>query len=402
MASFPPSGEYLDSIRNSSRSLCEKSGIKIDRDAITRLFSSPAFLSSFQRVSKAHGLALPLKFPSPLSELNLLSVLSLLNFGSGYRRPLHENAGRGAWDCIRALVFSMYISSSTGEDDLLSAKGMQNISEANVAQLIGVDVYVEKPHESIPGVTVGELGGPLYDLVKLITGVLNETGKLLLGASYPDLGSFVVESLREGSRIKSSSQGPNADVETVLEKLVRFLPAFQDMAVVDGQPIYCFKKALFLIHAVSVRFGTVSPPPFPIPDTSQIPVFSDNVLPSLLIHLGVMDVLSSPSLSHLFADARSPEKLDGLLDNAPAVQPDASKQPPNEGPIITSDQAYSLRAGAIYACEVMVEVANRIGDPPWMKNIRLSDMDMWLWSVAKDRVDYRKLERFVLRETVYF
>jgi len=175
------------------------------------------------------------------------------------------------------------------------------------------------------------------------------------------------------------------------------------LAVFDGQSaIYCFKKALFLVHAVTVRFGTMSPSPFPVPNTSQIPVFADNVLPSLLIYLGVMDVSSSRELLHLFADARSPEKVNNLLDYAPAVQPDASKQPPYEGPITTSDQAYALRAGAIDACEVMVEVANGLEDPPWIKDVRLPDLDMWLWSVAKDRSDYRRLERFVLRDTVFF
>ncbi|KAF5370712.1 hypothetical protein D9758_002091 [Tetrapyrgos nigripes] len=418
MASLPPSGSYLDSIRSSAHSLRVRSGIKIESDAITRLLSSPAFISSFQRVSKVHGLALPLNFPSPLAELNLISVMSLLNFGSGYRVPLHRSAGRGAWDCIRALVFGMFISSSADEDDLLSAKGMQNIATGKIAELMGVSIHVEKPHESIPGVTVGELGGPLYQLVKLITGVLNQTGKLLTEAGYPDLGTFVAESLKEGARVKASSQKANADVETVLEKLVRFLPAFQDMAVVNGQgrsclyqapaatnghpDVYCFKKALFLIHAVTVRFGTITSPPFPICDTSHLPVFSDNVLPSLLIHLGVMGVSSSSMLSHLFVDTRSPEKLDSLLGHPPALPPDGSNQLPDDGPIVTSDQAYILRAGAIEACELMFKVANQMEDPTWMKEIRLPDIDMWLWSVAKDRGDYRKLERFVLRDTVFF
>ncbi|KAF7362057.1 Queuosine salvage protein [Mycena venus] len=87
--SFPPSGEYLQSIRSSSRALRQAANISIEEHAIKRLLLSPAFTSSFKRVSGHHGLAMPLNFPSPGAELNLLSILSLLNFGSGYRAPLH-------------------------------------------------------------------------------------------------------------------------------------------------------------------------------------------------------------------------------------------------------------------------------------------------------------------------
>lgn len=165
---------------------------------------------------------LPLKFPSVLSELNLLSILSLLNFASGYRVPLHGATGRGAFDNIRALVFGLYISSSTGtgEGDYLSARGMRDIKEHTVADLMGVAaaVHIERPHESIPAVTVGELGGPIWELVKLVTRTLNETGAVLTDAGYPDLGSFVLEALKEGEKEKSEDlQNPECDV--ILERV---------------------------------------------------------------------------------------------------------------------------------------------------------------------------------------
>lgn len=169
-------------------------------------------------MSALHGLALPLNFPSPLAELNLLSILCLLNFASGYRVPLHAETGRGAWDCIRAFVFSLYLSSSIGHGDLLSATGMQSINEMTVAELMRVKVHVEKPHESIPAITVGELGGPLYELVKLIAGVLNETGKILIDAGYPDLGTFVAECLKEGEKARSTDS-EDAGVDAILERV---------------------------------------------------------------------------------------------------------------------------------------------------------------------------------------
>ncbi|KIM91974.1 hypothetical protein PILCRDRAFT_809971 [Piloderma croceum F 1598] len=407
---FPPSGSFLKSIRESSQLLCEKSNVRVTEVAIKRLLFSQAFAISFKRVSAFHGLAFPLKFASTLAELNLLSVLSLLNFASGYRIQLHTETGRGAWDNIRLLIFSLFLTSSTGgEGDLLSARGMQDIQEQKVAELMRVSLHVERPHESIPGVTVGEIGGPMHELVKLITGTLNETGLILVGAGYPDLGSFVLEALQEGEKAKSKDK-IGADVDVILEQLVRAIPAFRDMSVVDGQPIYCFKKALFLIHAVLIRFGSMSPPPFPIPDTSQVPVFTDNVLPSLLIHLGVIDLSSaSHGLEYKFPDAGSLDKLSSLLAEAsPCTDTDnAPKAIPPEGPTLTVNQSYILRAAAIHACELIVDVARSpdIELPEnleWIRDITLPLLDMWLWSVAKDRPDYRQLERFALKNTVFF
>ncbi|KAJ7668389.1 hypothetical protein DFH06DRAFT_1181516 [Mycena polygramma] len=401
--SFPASGEFLQSIRTSARALREASNISIEEKAIKRLLLSPAFTSSFKRVSASHGLAMPLNFPSPGAELNLLSILSLLNFGSGYRGPLHAETGHGAWDCMRAFVFSMYITSSSGEDDLLSARGIQTISEGKVAELMRVNVHTEKPHETLPHVTIGELRGPMYDLVKSVTKVLNETGGILVNMAYPDLGMFVLEALKEG-RKASSDRNDHADVEIVLERLVRAFPAFQDMAVVDGQRIFCFKKALFLIHAISVRFGSADPPPFPVASTSHMPVFSDNVLPSLLIHLGVIDISRSPNLAMLFPQAGSPEQLEALLATvAPGPGGDA-KVLPKDGPVVSANQAYILRAAAIDACELIVQVAHTLNEQPmdWLRDMELPTLDMWIWAVAKDRLDYRKLERFVLRDTVFF
>ncbi|KAJ7188477.1 hypothetical protein C8R46DRAFT_1054817 [Mycena filopes] len=396
---LPGSGEYLQSIRTSSRALREAANISIEEESIKRLLVSPAFTSSFTRVSAAHGLAMPLNFPSFGAELNLLSILSLLNFGSGYRAPLHAETGRGAWDCMRAFVFSLYITSSADEDGLLSARGIQNISQVKVAELMRVNVHIEKPHETLQHVTIGELGGPMYDLVNLVTGVLNQTGGILVNLGYPDLGMFVLEALKDGR--KASLDGNNkADVELVLERLVRAFPAFQDMAVVNGQSIYCFKKALFLIHAISVRFGSTNPAPFPVPSTSHLPVFSDNVLPSLLIHLGVIDISGSPNLSLLFAQG-SPEQLQALLATAEPGDDDTSKALLADGPVVTDSQAYILRAAAIDACELIIGVARTL-EEQWLRDITLPALDMWLWAVAKDRADYRQLGRFAERNTVFF
>jgi len=129
----------------------------------------------------------------------------------------------------------------------------------------------------------------------------------------------------------------------------------------------------------------------------------------MLIHLGVIDLSTSPQLSTLFPGAGSPENLKVLLE-AWNGQESSLKVVPKEGPILTSDQAYILRAAAVDACELIIEVARSLpaeflpddGSLDWVKQISLQDLDMWIWAVAKDRPDYKQLERFVLKNTVFF
>ncbi|KAH9858524.1 hypothetical protein C2E23DRAFT_880006 [Lenzites betulinus] len=410
---LPANGEYIKAVRESSRAARIKANVSITPEAIKRFLLSPAFTSTFDRLRHAHGMTLPLNFPSVVAELNVLSILSLLNFASGYRVPLHQATGRGAFDNIRAFVFSAYISSSAGAGEYFSARGMQEITEPTVADLMGVTnaIHVERPHESIVGLTVGELGGPVWEIVQIITRTLQETGKALVNGGYPDLGSFVLEALTEGEKAKKTG---GDEAEVAVERLIRGIPAFQDMAIVYDQPVYCFKKALLTLHAVALRFGKSESSSVPVPRTDHLPIFSDNVIPSLLIHLGVIDLTNADpalGLPQLFPHAQDTERLQALLAATDPVDPAAkkkSKEVPKEGPLLTVEQAYVLRAAAIDACELIVEAAQTLdtsdaaGDLSWLKGITLPELDAWIWAVAKDRGDYRKLERFALRNTAYF
>lgn len=280
---------------------------------------------------------------------------------------------------------------------------MKAVNDSKIAELLAIPLHVERPHDTIPGVTIGELGGPLYGFVQLIVKVLNETGTILASSGYPNLGAFVAETLKESSRGPTQ---PNANVDFVLERLIRTFPAFQDMSKVDGQEIYCFKKALFLIHVISARFGSMCPPPFPIPSSTQIPVFADNVLPSLLIHLGVINISSSQSLASLFPGAGSEDNLKSLLDPASSANNDTTPIC-RGGPLLNLNQAYTLRAAAIDACELLVDAAHLLHDggkdlPTWLEEVTLSQLNMWLCAVAEDRPEYRALGWFTVQGTSFF
>lgn len=258
--SFPPSGQFIKSVRESSKALRLASNVKvgptphrldqmltryqITEESILRLLNSASFTSSLSHLSDAnHGLALPLAFPSSLDELNLISVLSLLNFASGYRIPLRTATGKGAWDNIRMLVFGLYISG----DDYLSAKGMQSIDDGKIAELWNVSLHIEKPHPTMPAVMVGERGGPMNELVGLVTHTLNQTGAILSSMGYPNLGAFVAEALRKAEKAKGSSD-PDAESDIILEQ-VRHLLKLQNIGAYATSSLF----------AQSPHFGICTP-----------------------------------------------------------------------------------------------------------------------------------------------
>ncbi|KAJ1305771.1 hypothetical protein OPQ81_010501 [Rhizoctonia solani] len=388
-APLPPLGSYISSVRDSCRSLRLASNISIPPAQIEALLRSPALSDTFTRLALVHGISFPLSFPSLKSEINFIATLALLNFASGYRVALHEATGRGAYDNIRLLVMGMYIDSG----DMMSARGWKELTDGQVAQLLNVSIHQERAHESIPGLVIAERGGQLSELVGLIGKTLREAGEVLGQGGYEDLGAFVVEALGVAK----------GSAEVLVERLVKAIPGFRDMGVVNGQPVYLFKKALFLVHALALRFKETSG--IMVPDTTNLPVFSDNVLPSMLVHLGILDISNGPaSLKAAFPDAGNQDKI-AKLYGAPGPGEAQRGPPTRESPLLNAQDAYILRAAAVDACEEIVRVAVKEAQaegPDWRKNMTLPELDGWLWSVAKDRTDYRDLPRFAERGTVWY
>ncbi|KAG9078289.1 hypothetical protein FS749_009729, partial [Ceratobasidium sp. UAMH 11750] len=355
-APLPESGKYIEAVTSSCRALRLTSRIDVPSTAVERLLRSPALGASFTRLGTVHGVNFPLAFPSIKAELNFLGTLALLNFASGYRAPLHAATGRGAYDTIRILVMGMYIDSDSG---LMSAQGWDRLTTTQIASLMNLSLHEEKPHPTIPGLVIGELGGPLNELVGLIVTTLKEAGQVLIKGGYDDLGAFVVEALEEAKRV-GESQGTGPSPDLIVERLVKAIPGFRDMTVINGQPVYLFKKALFLVHAITLRFGGASGGAVPIPVTDNLPVFSDNVLPSMLVHLGVLDLSQGPAaLRTAFPNAGSAETLETLLQeptpensSTEAGRP-AKGTPTLNGPVLSAQDAYVLRAAAVDACEII-------------------------------------------------
>lgn len=233
---FPPSGQFISRVRSTSRAVRESANIKarpfplssrlfeltfpqINAEAIDKLLSTVP-QETFDRLKHQHGVSFPLKFTSIEDEVNFLAVLSLLNTLSGYREPFHAATGQGAYQNVVKLLFGLYITQPTdgAGESLLSARGLAGLKGETLEQIWGVSSYTEQPHESLPGVTVGQRGGDMNDVVQLIVGCCNETGKILLDAGYASLGQYVMQVIGEAEKM-IDSEGDDAAADYIVEKV---------------------------------------------------------------------------------------------------------------------------------------------------------------------------------------
>ncbi|BGP02784.1 Queuosine salvage protein [Rhodotorula toruloides] len=375
-AQLPPPTDLLSTIRSSCATLTAKSGITIDPANIDEyILSMPQDDWKRESGPEKHGVRLPLVFDSVEEELNVLGTLALLNFLSGYRHALHRLTGRGAFSTMEMLVLSAYISSSDNPDSsILSARGMRQATVAQLADLARIETHVEKAHPTLgSAVKVGEKDEEAFEILGLLAGVLKETSEVLDRLGNRSIGAWLLEKLGD-----AEGDGPK-----LVRDLASTFPSFRDVHLVDDQPIFILKKALWLVTVVSLAFGTREPSevPFKVPNISSFPVFADNVLPTLLIHHGILDLSASsdPALRSL------------TLSNPSSLS-------------LSSASATRIRAASIVACSDVVSRAHELATETgkeWLASWTEQELDGWLWNEGK-WADRRDIERISEKGTVYY
>ena len=389
-APFPPADGVVAAVRQTCRTVREASHIRLS-DAHIDEFLRSLDHATFERLKGEHGVNFPLQFDSVLVETNFLAVLALLNTLSAYRKEFHTATGQGAYQNVIKLCFGLYIGStedtSTGK---LSAQGLASLTPDEVANVWGVSLFEESKHASMPAVTVGQRGGAMNEVVQLIVDLCNDTGRQLQQNGYPDLGSFVLEAIKDSERV-SQSKGEAAGVDAFLDKLIRGVPGFADMHLVDGQqPVYVLKKAFFLLYSLYARFSTKSSFPHKLPDPKWLPMFVDNVIPTMIKHFGILD----------YSQSNIPV-LQAWAESSGAAQQDGAGV--TEGPTFTREEAYRVRAASLDAGRAVVERAQALGsEVPWLASLTEADLDGYLWAVAKDEPALRRVPRLVERQTIMY
>ncbi|KAF8939691.1 hypothetical protein BGZ58_008986 [Dissophora ornata] len=352
-----PSNLYA-SVFESSERCRESSNIKIDNDAITR-FLTGLTQESWSKHSVSNGMVFPLQFDSLEQEVNILSLVDILNTGHGFRKELHEDSNRGAFLTIVFGAMSLHIANIP-----TTAEGLCKMTAPDVGKIFGITMQKDTPTE----LAFATLLKPteVSKLAVQIQGILNETGGVLKQKGFETLGAFVLDAARKAQH----------SAEKFSEILINTFPAFQDYSEIDGQTLYVFKKAFLLASTLERRFAATESA-FAFTDIKRSPIFADNVIPTMMAHLGIL------------------------------VLPENLKHTLKDGELTTVEESYRLRAAAIDGCRTIVERANktggdRVGTVNYGEKGMLNvDLDVYLWRIAKEP-QYRQLPRFACKETIFF
>lgn len=210
----------------------------------------------------------------------------------------------------------------------------------------------------------------LAEPIDLAVQCCNETGQALQSAGYTSIGQLAIEAL--------SANLPLEDIsEHFIERIVSIIPGFFDATQMSDEAVYLFKKAYFYLFSLWQRFvsrldelpkGCVLPKDL---ETLALPMFVDNVIPTMSAWLGLVD-LKECDVPALRAWAEDMDQLRA-----------SEKGPPTgksviEGPILTAEEAYIVRAACLDAGTLVVkrakELAGQRTELAWLKDLTEVDL----------------------------
>ena len=167
--------------------------------------------------------------------------------------------------------------------------------------------------------------------------------------------------------------------------MVEAIPGFQDMAMVDGEPVYLFKKVQLLVMELHSRFSKSNRELFHFHDIDDMPTFSDNVIPMALYDLQIIQLSVTNELS-----LRQIDIVEGLQEDL------------RTGRETTAERSYIFRAAAVDAREIIVEIAREMPSAKeFIRNMTAGQIDAHLCQIAKQG-STRDLTTFCDPNTIYF
>lgn len=234
----------------------------------------------------------------------------------------------------------------------MDAKSFSEIDIFKVSEIFQFPIDKEVRHETLDFVTMSQ-PTPLKPLAVGITSTLNTTGKYLQNHGYKSLAQFILDHAKKQPK----------DALYLVEALVRAFPALHDHYVFDDNKVYLFKKAQIMVYHLWFLLRHQVPDLFDFTNINSLTIFADNVVPTMLIHLGVMEI----------ADEWK-EMIEKNVD-------------------LSVEVATTLRAASVAACEDIVQASNGL--------MNTGGLDVYLWQLGKVG-DYRKIPRLQLKDTIMF
>ncbi|TIC14205.1 hypothetical protein E3Q14_00916 [Wallemia mellicola] len=280
------------------------------------------------------------RYHTDAEELSVFGLLSALNFASGYRETLHKYTGKGAFDNIKRFVLGLFLSKDSGT---LTVDGLEGFTNEFTIELLDIKPFNEKPHPTLPGVVVGERDDVAFEFVNLVTSTLNDIGRTLRQLNKASFGDYLFDLF---------SQASGAD--NIVNDLVTRFESFRDEHTVkvgaDNVQIKLYKKALILVETISIELRGRSDVPFELPSV-ELPIFSDNVIPSMLLHWGIIEIPESSSHfdeTTKRAFKHDEEEYKAIIDGLEQEQ-QRDLGAVVQGPSLSSSQAALIRSAAVEA-----------------------------------------------------
>lgn len=294
----------------------------------------------------SHLMAVDLKFPDEMHELNFHLLLHLFNFGHGFRHVLHDARGAGAWKTMKSGIERWY-TESKGLIGIQELKAMDCDRAVKVFGLAGSE-WIDKGSRCSSSVEA---------LAEMIAQVASCTAEDLESVGDKTLAAFV-------DRNRIDPQSGRSSACRLVQQLATNFRGFRDQRQWrDGSDVVFLKKAQIAVAEVHQVMGSKLPA-WQFDDVEQFTVVCDNVLPCVLRSLGVLQL---------------PAELQDRIDH---------RRPLPAGP-----QEAELRACAIAASQTMLD---RGDGRFWAK--QLGD---YLWTLGK-RPDLRKVERHATTDTCFY
>eukprot|EP01112_Ceratiomyxa_fruticulosa_P001352 TRINITY_DN1141_c0_g1_i2.p1 TRINITY_DN1141_c0_g1~~TRINITY_DN1141_c0_g1_i2.p1 ORF type:complete len:350 (+),score=52.01 TRINITY_DN1141_c0_g1_i2:273-1322(+) len=340
-----------EKVKNSSRYAAENAiHVIINKEALQNFAQNKITLPLKPRSLRPY----PLKFISPAHEINFHVLLAVLSFGSGFKKECNEICQRSPQLTIIYGVLSMVIGGAK-----LDMEYLNSVTLGDIQSLFDIKIDQDVPHESIPGLYISRPSA-LRPFADKIHSVISTCGRKLAELQCRDFSHYLQKIMEE-----------NPSVDRFISMLSRDFPPFSDQGKLsDGTDVYLFSKAQRLIHDLILAtsasrelqgaFGYVR-----FLDPKQLTVFSDNVLPAILRHEGVLQY--SPHLSSI---------VDG-------------QQPIPSGPLETE-----LRAVTVEACEQILDIIGRDANSA-------VDLDDFLRTLKKDE-EHHSIVRHLCKDTTAY
>lgn len=239
----------------------------------------------------------------------------------------------------------------------MDAETFKKITVFQVAEIFQLPIDREVRHETLDFVTLTQ-PTELRPFADGLTSVMNTTGEYLIEHGYKDLAQFIMD------HVKQSPQ----NACSLIQHFAKHLPGLFDKYSFDGEVVYLYKKAQIIVYHLWLTFKEQLPELFDFKDIDQLTIFSDNVIPTMLTHLGILEI------------------------------PEEWQQQINANEDLSLRQATTLRAAGVVACDDIVNASKTIGP---IKDMTTGGLDVYLWRLGKEG-EYRKVPRFQLKDTVMF